>query len=208
MPPMHVSDGFYIELPDGTRPMVDFDLEADELVLLVGDGMMPLMENNYRNSIHCVGSDRRFRPLPHALVMPDRMMMKQNDDDVQQRRLWYGRMVLPPANALHPHFLDGDDGKQTTFGMLRDQMIEASHASGSDHQPVMALGCSGPNQVARQLEESSCEEGTLYCKYAQRVEGMSFEEMFYCILAHSLVRSFFFIWFVPIFSSNQAGTAA
>jgi hypothetical protein len=67
-----------------------------------------------------------------------------------QPRVWYGRMVLPPADAYHPIHLQ-------TFGDLRNSMI-----SGESSQEVLAMGCSYP-LAARQLEEASCAANILYC---------------------------------------------
>merc|ERR1719350_712116 len=82
-----------------------------------------------------------------------------NQHDLNQARVWYGRMVLPPSDAIHPN---GD----TTFGELRRLMFKTSLSLEED-QEVIELGCSGSHQVARQLEESICDEygypGFYYC---------------------------------------------
>ena len=78
-------------------------------------------------------------------------------------RLWYGRMVLPPADAVH------DAASGTTFGDLRRRMIARSRAAaaggrdddGGEEDPL-ALGCSGA-AYARQLEEAACAAGSTYC---------------------------------------------
>ncbi|KAL3914089.1 MAG: hypothetical protein SGARI_000314 [Bacillariaceae sp.] len=135
-----VVDGFYIELSDGSRPMVQFD-GNDDLVLLLGDGIRQVKADK-------CGS-KSLRPLPHALSMP-------KPTSPAARRVWYGRMVLPPASAIHPQH----EEEGLTFGSLRERMIEHQSSDPS----VMALGCSGSSSnVARQLEEASCEDGTLLC---------------------------------------------
>ena len=119
------AQGFYIELADGVV-MVDFE-EQDDLVILLGDGV-----NQYVNAALQVP----LRALPHSLQMP-------NDDEP---RVWYGRMVLPPSDAIHPVHLQ-------TFGDLRESMI---------HKNDLAVGCSS-TMYARQLEETSCEQDSFFC---------------------------------------------
>jgi hypothetical protein len=126
-----LTDGFFIQLPDGSRVMVNFDSD-DELVFLLGDG------------IHQVLSDNKdLYATPHALQMTAR--------DV---RVWYGRMVLPPANAISPKH------SETTFGDIRNLLIE-NVRSGNDE--VLSLGCSLPHQRALQAEEESCIADQLWC---------------------------------------------
>ncbi len=148
-------DGFYIELADGSRPMVQFDSQ-DDLVFLLGDGIHQMMNGENGNTESCLN---KFRATPHALSMP----LHQQD----QSRVWYGRMVLPPATAIHPKH-------DQTFGFLRQMLIEESTTTtGIPNKEIMSLGCSGGSSAgyggsqyghARQLEETSCEEGTLLCK--------------------------------------------
>lgn len=134
-----VADGFYIELSNGGRPMVQFD-DSDDLVVLLGDGIRQVKADQCGTT--------SLRPLPHALSMPSTF---------NEIRVWYGRMILAPASAVHPEH----EHEGWTFGDLRVRMIDQE---GSDPS-IMALGCSGSASIARQLEETSCEEGTLYCKF-------------------------------------------
>jgi hypothetical protein len=134
------TEGFYIELADGTRFPVKLDRE-DDLVIMLGDGVNQYVNPNL--------SGRKLRAVPHALSMPAH--------DKGKARVWYGRMVLPPASAIHP-----EHGE--TFGHLRQLLIEAS--MDTRDETILGLGCSSESFVfthARQLEETSCEEGTLYC---------------------------------------------
>ena len=114
------TDGFYIKLADGSTETVHFD-ERDELVFFFGDGVNqiinPILMNEGKNPI---------RVLPHALKMPH----------LEEERLWYGRMVLAPADALHPVH-----GK--SFGDIRDNMIQQD-------EDFLAIGCSSTG-VARVL---------------------------------------------------------
>jgi hypothetical protein len=135
--------------------MVQFDSQ-DDLVFLLGDGIHQMMNGENGNMESCLN---KFRATPHALSMP----LHQQD----QSRVWYGRMVLPPATAIHPKH-------DQTFGFLRQMLIEESTTTtGIPNKEIMSLGCSGGSSAghggsqyghARQLEETSCEEGTLLCK--------------------------------------------
>lgn len=122
------TEGFYVQLKDGSTAMVQFD-EQDDLVIMLGDGV-----NQYVNT--ALETTSSLRSVPHALRMPA----------TTEPRVWYGLMVLPPADAVHPVH-------QETFGDLRQSMID---------KESLALGCSSTLQ-ARQLEEISCEEDTFFC---------------------------------------------
>jgi len=123
------TEGFYVKLADGSTEMVAFE-KTDDLVFLMGDGV-----NQYLNG----ALDKPLRALPHALHMPQ----------TSSPRVWYGRMVLPPASAKHPVH-------PVTFGEIREGMIAEDLASSS-------IGCS-QDLVARELEDTTCEEGvSSYC---------------------------------------------
>ena len=142
-----LTDGFYIQLADGARAMVNFDPE-DDLVILLGDGV-----NQYLN--------RKIQPTmraaPHALLMAP---MTESSKPEAAARVWYGRMVLPPANAIHPDYQD------VTFGELREKLIAASTSSlqnDEEKENHLSIGCSSTMQ-ARQLQNAStCAQDTLYC---------------------------------------------
>jgi hypothetical protein len=125
-----LDEGFYVGLEDGSRARAQFN-DQDDLVFLLGDGV-----NQYINP--SITNDVTLRAAPHAVSMP---VHKES-----QARVWYGRMVLPPFDALHP-----DHGQ--TFGSLRESNIQGEQKD---------LACSS-NMVARQLEESSCQGDTLFC---------------------------------------------
>ena len=135
-----LSGGFFIGQQDGSTVEVEFTKE-DDLVFMLGDGV-----NQYVNPK--LDGMSSLRATPHALTMPKH--------SAEEARVWYGRMVLPPADAVHPQH------KDKTFAELRQEMIDAS-LSGNDQDSLLA-GCSN-HMVARQLEETTCEEGsgTLYC---------------------------------------------
>jgi len=126
-----ISQGFHVKLADGSTAMVDFE-EQDDLVILLGDGI-----NQYINGALKIKD--HLRALPHALRVPK----------TDQPRVWYGLMMLPPPDALHPVY-------QETFADLRHSMMFEEH-SGS-----LALGCSSSMQ-ARELNDITCEDNTFFC---------------------------------------------
>ena len=139
-----LTTGFFIELQDGSLAVVDFDNE-DDLVILLGDGV-----NQYVNPRLATGET--LRAAPHALALPE------HSDD--KARVWYGRMVLPPATAIHP-----EHGR--TFEDLRTALVEASITSDGNRDPKnkkeeLSIGCSS-SMVARQLESVSCQGDTMMC---------------------------------------------
>ncbi|CAJ1965797.1 unnamed protein product [Cylindrotheca closterium] len=132
------TEGFHVQLKDGSTEMVDFD-HTDDLVFLMGDGV-----NQYVNGALLEEEENNkplLRALPHALQMPS-----TTTEDLP--RVWYGRMVLPPPNAKHPTH------PSMTFGEIRQDMIAEDTSS---------IGCSH-NLVARELQDTTCEEGlAAYC---------------------------------------------
>jgi hypothetical protein len=128
------TEGFYIQLADGSTEMVDFQ-EEDDLVIMLGDGV-----NQYVNQ--ALGPEQRpLRALPHSLQMPT-----TSTSSTSSPRVWYGRMVLPPAEAVHPVH------SSQTFGEIRESMLQ------EDSGVYTSIGCS-KNLVARELDDITCEEG-------------------------------------------------
>lgn len=131
---------FTIELRDGSQAAVEFT-EEDGLVILLGDGV-----NQYINPR--MDANHALRSLPHALSLPV--------STHEVARVWYGRMVLPPASAVHPQH-----GR--SFDDLRSELISASTGSGIDAIETLSLGCASNTHVARQLEDTSCNSSSLMC---------------------------------------------
>mmetsp|Transcript_83320 Transcript_83320/g.166326 ORF Transcript_83320/g.166326 Transcript_83320/m.166326 type:complete len:714 (-) Transcript_83320:84-2225(-) len=131
---------FFIKRADGSRARVHFD--DDSLVFMLGDGIHQVTEHKLRP-----GSPR-LRSTPHSLFAP---VTTPNS-----ARVWYGRMVLPPHDALSPEH----DTK--TFGNIRDSMIAAVREGKQDEEEVMALGCSGGLR-ADQRELAECLVGEIWC---------------------------------------------
>lgn len=119
---------------NGVQRTVQFD-EDDDFVVLLGDSMIQLF-----------GKEQHFRAPVHAV------RVKVTED---QPRVWYGRMVLAPPEALHPA------SPKLTFAEHRAQV--------TDHDPgAMTLGCSSQSMIARNLvddpsTETCQDKGHFYC---------------------------------------------
>eukprot|EP00586_Coscinodiscus_wailesii_P002555 CAMPEP_0172483612 /NCGR_PEP_ID=MMETSP1066-20121228/10638_1 /TAXON_ID=671091 /ORGANISM="Coscinodiscus wailesii, Strain CCMP2513" /LENGTH=458 /DNA_ID=CAMNT_0013247557 /DNA_START=65 /DNA_END=1438 /DNA_ORIENTATION=+ len=130
---------FFIERKDGSRLVVDFGKD-DDLIIMLGDGV-----NQYINP-KVSREGYSLRATPHALHM--------SSDDSNHARVWYGRMVLPPPNAVNPNSRTG-----MTFGQMRRLMIDAS-LSGNDQD---SIGCASSSMRTRQLDKNACTLDEFYC---------------------------------------------
>eukprot|EP00798_Chlamydomonas_sp_ICE-L_P017150 gene17150-23460_t len=77
---------FYLQRRDGSRAVLDFGPSGDVLVFMLGDGV-----DMYINPYLPEGV-APLRAAPHAMIMPRHA--------ATESRVWYGRMFLPPADAL------------------------------------------------------------------------------------------------------------
>lgn len=126
--------GFFIRLADESAVEVDFDVQHDDLVIMLGDGV-----NQYLNPILTENGidDKQLRAVPHSLVLAT----ENQSEQMKSPRLWYGCMVLPPPQALHP-------SADMTFEDMRLSMINKD-------PEALLLGCASHKQVARELTENS-----------------------------------------------------
>ena len=129
------TDGFMIQLQDGSVEEVVFD-QDDDIVLLLGDGV-----NQYLNKALAEDGVAPLRAVPHAVQLPV--------TSPGSPRVWYGRMVLPPAHAVHPA------DPTLTFGAMRNGMI-------SELDKEHDIGCSG-TQKTRELQSTSCTSAQDFC---------------------------------------------
>mmetsp|Transcript_60361 Transcript_60361/g.116407 ORF Transcript_60361/g.116407 Transcript_60361/m.116407 type:complete len:474 (-) Transcript_60361:59-1480(-) len=130
---------FRLLLRSGEEVMVE--LPSDELFFLLGDGVHQYVNSRTRNGLD-------LRAAPHALVMP-------SSEGKNQWRLWYGRMFLPPPDALH----DVENG--VTFGDLRRSLQEAWTSDGNVDGPGLTVGCSQGYRVheLRKLSQAPSSGG-------------------------------------------------
>ncbi|KAK3268024.1 hypothetical protein CYMTET_23447 [Cymbomonas tetramitiformis] len=125
---------FYVSLRDGTPAVAKFGQGGDVLVFMLGDGV-----DQYINPK--LSSGPYLRATPHAMVMP------QHGE--KEWRAWYGRMFLPPSDAL-------SEKHGLSFGQLRERMIDGVHKGKGVGSGV---GCS------RMLQETDeeCGDNQMYC---------------------------------------------
>jgi len=138
-----VTSGFYI-IKDKATVEVDFDEAIDDVVIMLGDGI-----DQYFNNIKNGDGTARKEELPPLRAVPHALTLPSTNVESGRPRIWYGRMVLPPNNAIVPASLDivaeHPEAVPFTFEDMRKAMI-----AGED--TAMNLGCSNPNQVAVDLE--------------------------------------------------------
>ena len=112
-------NALYIQLGNGQKKRVQFT-QHDQLVLLLGDGV-----NQYVN--HNSNSNDDFPPLralPHALKL------SASTTKSDSPRVWYGLMILPPPQAIHPLH-------QMTFAKLRETVLTGDHLQYLAGSPCM-----------------------------------------------------------------------
>jgi len=129
------TNGFFIQLQDGSTVEIDFDSNLDDLVIMLGDGV-----NQYVNPY--LSSSLSLRTVPHALTLPKTTSITTTDNESSSSspspRLWYGRMVLPPPTAIHPV------GNGFTFREMRELMIRGDDSA-------LHVGCASQHMIAREL---------------------------------------------------------
>jgi hypothetical protein len=129
---------FEVRLSSGEVARASFDSNA--LVFMLGEGIRQVVDPKLLPS-----APSRFvpRPTPHSLRLPP----CKRGAETTTTRLWYGRMVLPPYDAL----AQGAGGK--THGEIRDAMnrglVHPADPSNDDDDDddddaVVTLGCAPP----------------------------------------------------------------
>jgi len=130
---------FQVQLRGGD--VVEVDLRGEELIFMLGDGV-----NQYVNPKKLDGPE--LRAVPHALTMPQHA--------ANEWRVWYGRMFLPPADAVNEDY-------GMTYGEMKDMLTEAWVTEDEDLESHLTLGCSGGKraQELRELDEVAppCSSG-------------------------------------------------
>jgi copper chaperone CopZ len=121
------NNGLYIELPQGGVYQVS--CPDDALIFMVGQGGASWFNSE---------SGLNLRAVPHALILP--WEKKNNNDNGIQKlwRSWYGRMFLPPADAL---VSSSQEGVLIPFQELRSHQIEMVTSSDSSSHDYASIGC-------------------------------------------------------------------
>lgn len=111
----------------GVVQEVKFDPRVD-LVFMLGDGVRRLVNPKLSTPLDATVHALKVKHTRHECTCSFSCSHEDLSQTPTSRRWWYGRMVLPPAEALHSSGL--------TFGAIRQQVISRSF------REVMALGCS------------------------------------------------------------------
>jgi hypothetical protein len=102
-------------------------VSESSLLFMLGDGVNQYVNTNLKST-----RTTRLHAVEHALQMPDAVPLES--------RAWYGRMFLPPGDALNPRY-------GVTFGELRQKSVAAQ---GDHTKSLPTLGCSR-NLISRSL---------------------------------------------------------
>jgi len=128
-------NGLYIELPQGG--IYHAECPDDTLIFMVGQGGASWLNSN---------SGLKLRAVPHALVLPWQQQPPSSSEKNEislkniekQWRSWYGRMFLPPRDALI------DDGSSTMVSFEELKSRQKDIINGKTSYP--SIGCDhGPS---------------------------------------------------------------
>ena len=128
---------FYVERRDGTHARCEFGFDGDVLVLMLGDLVDTVVNPKMPEGVE-------LRSAPHGMTMPAGLMQNQ-------ARMWYGRMFLPPGDAL-------SEKHGITYAQLRAKVIEQVHSGGGVGSGV---GCS--RRELQETDSTQCADNQMYC---------------------------------------------
>jgi hypothetical protein len=173
---MHVDQGLFIAVapalmveeatgaPTGSAPgrflaqlsggqAADVSLNPDALFFMLGDGV-----NQYVNPALLSTGSKPLTAVPHALIMPE----AGSSTEAAEARVWFGRMFLPPDDAVNPE-------TGLTFGKMKsllnnDEATTRDHDQDLDIAAVLNLGCSDGKAIRRVMAEDNCDpDNQIYC---------------------------------------------
>jgi len=127
---------FFLENKDKTRVALEFG-SGDVLVFMLGDGV----EQYYNHRLR--PGQPRLRSAPHGMSMPQRSR--------GESRVWYGRMFLPPNDAL-------SEEHGLPFGKVREMAIQDVNSKGGLGS---GIGCS--RRLLQSDADPECGENQMYC---------------------------------------------
>ena len=132
---------FFIQKADSSLVKCDFVQSKAEIVIMLGDAVEHLINRDLTDKI-----SEHVRSVPHGMSMPGNLNTKQS-------RVWYGRMFLPPEDALSKLH-----DESLTYGDIGKQQMEAIK-NGYDGVGF-GVGCS-----RRQLagDAPSCADNQIFC---------------------------------------------
>eukprot|EP00808_Paulinella_micropora_P006331 g589.t1 len=143
----HTAGRFLAQLPQ-SKEAQEVLLNGDALFLMMGDGVDQFVNGALRSA-----GGRPLLAVPHALVMPDSSQAEP------EARVWFGRMYLPPDDAVHPQ-AGVSFGKLKT--LLNNQPNEGSAESSAS--ALLSMGCSDGKTVRRVMTADACNPtNQIYC---------------------------------------------
>eukprot|EP00529_Nitzschia_sp_RCC80_P012445 CAMPEP_0113465690 /NCGR_PEP_ID=MMETSP0014_2-20120614/13876_1 /TAXON_ID=2857 /ORGANISM="Nitzschia sp." /LENGTH=576 /DNA_ID=CAMNT_0000357869 /DNA_START=285 /DNA_END=2015 /DNA_ORIENTATION=+ /assembly_acc=CAM_ASM_000159 len=159
------TDGLFVQLGDNQPPReVEFDAQVDDLVLMLGDGVYQYV-NPYLPE-----DEEQLTSVSHALKLGHHDQHSHLKSSKTQKRVWYGRMVLPPPTAIHPRSPSKRTVAEVRMGMIHKDteslLLGCSSAVSKSSSP---LGDSNDHQavaVARELTDNATicnEETSAFC---------------------------------------------
>ena len=161
-------DGFYVQQWDGTRARVAPEDEAAAVIFVIGDGWAQWLNPRLTSPL---------RPAPHAMAMATAGGggdMAAGGAPVMAR-VWYGRMYLPPADAVqhrggqpfsqwrshhssHPTDYHSSSGSANTTAAL----VEGGSRRADDSPPLPA-GCGGGRRYLQTSNIHGCLQNQIFC---------------------------------------------
>lgn len=139
--PASVKSGLYIELENGDK--VKALASDDSLIVLMGEGT-----NQWLSS----GFSKQLRAIPHALYV---------DLPVGQHatRSWYGKMFLPPGDAIIPKEHKTFAEYHHEMSVLAPKPDQLHHASSK----IMPVACTGGNHRYLTAMDTACTSTEIMC---------------------------------------------
>eukprot|EP00604_Paraphysomonas_vestita_P002071 CAMPEP_0174820546 /NCGR_PEP_ID=MMETSP1107-20130205/4447_1 /TAXON_ID=36770 /ORGANISM="Paraphysomonas vestita, Strain GFlagA" /LENGTH=275 /DNA_ID=CAMNT_0016036105 /DNA_START=524 /DNA_END=1348 /DNA_ORIENTATION=+ len=141
------NNGLFIQLSSGE--IVRTHTDPDSLIFLIGQGA-----SDWLNPV--LGT--KLRAIPHALSA---------DLSNGMTRSWYGKMYLPPSDALLPEY----DGIRSSYSSYRLEELTASKYAAksqdfkiSDYLPAACGGMETSNKLLEMVQNTLCNNGQgVYC---------------------------------------------
>jgi hypothetical protein len=140
--------GLYIKLSDGSR--VKAEMEEDALIVMMGEGAAKWLSPVF---------GQPFRALPHALVADLPVGSAAS-------RSWYGKMYLPPADAVIPETQGMTFKQYHQVESKKSSMLNqvTQHTDQSLLQQLLPAACGG--EVGRRYlltVSESCSSNQIWC---------------------------------------------
>jgi hypothetical protein len=148
-PPPNPRPELYIQDSSGQALAVQLDPAVDDVVFMLGDGWRQVSRTS------------TFHAVPHALQLSFGATATETATSTTaavavaaSARVWFGLMVLPPPNAIHPQsLLEHQNQQPVTFGEIRQRLIQGSSSSSSNNENdnLLDLACSQNTHRAREI---------------------------------------------------------